>query len=642
MKFNRVVILLTLGTMLIVVSSLIKAQASFTVNSLADDEYAYAWDDPNTTADESRDGICRDELGRCTIRAAIEESNNMQVPLTLDFSVSGRIDLIDVLYPTNSSLLKGDGKIELSGLSCFEFDLNVLIRGFKFNNSFEAIRVVGNSNLIGSFDRGNVFINCYIALSVLGDNNIISGNLFGLDSNKVLGSNQIAIMITGNDNEVGFFSNTIVGSTIAAISIDEGGGNKINRNFIGTTADGDVGYGNAQGIVISGSDFNTIGGETYAEGNVISGNTIDGIVISGVPPDSYSFSNDIRNNIIGLNPSQTAALPNRTGIVITNGTRLVYTSGNVIAGNTGDGIKIFGYDNETVTYGHFIVDSRIGINQNGTHFPNGGSGINIYGNVVQANSSLESVIIGRAVSGINTPNIIVGNAGAGISISNQFGYSPSKIVARGNLIYQNNTANLSVSPQSNNAILPPYGLSFSNNTIAGIHDIPNSIIDIYKSSINEFHPSSYEWLGSTTVGGNGVFSYQLNDTTIEAVSVTATSVSGNTSEFSYLEVLTGVENEDETIPAEFSLAQNFPNPFNPTTKIKYSIPAFAVGNENFRSVQLKIYDILGKEITTLVNDQKAPGSYEVEFNALNLPSGTYFYQLQAKGYLQTRKMMLLK
>lgn len=280
MKSNRIIILLA---MLVLGICQINAQVSFTVNSLADDEYSFPWDDPNTTLDETQDGICKDELGRCTIRAAIEESINMQVPLHLDFSVNGRIDLIDVLYPTNSSLLKGDGKIELSGLSCFEFDFNVLIRGFKFNNSFEAIRVVGNSNLIGSFDKGNVFINCYIALSILGDNNLVSANLFGLDSNKALGPNQIAIMITGNDNEVGYFSNTICGSTIAAISIDEGGGNKINLNFIGTTADGDIGYGNAQGIVISGSDFNTIGSGAFSERNVISGNTVHGIVISGVP-----------------------------------------------------------------------------------------------------------------------------------------------------------------------------------------------------------------------------------------------------------------------------------------------------------------------------------------------------------------------
>ena len=91
---------------------------------------------------------------------------------------------------------------------------------------------------------------------------------------------------------------------------------------------------------------------------------------------------------------------------------------------------------------------------------------------------------------------------------------------------------------------------------------------------------------------------------------------------------------------EFSLSQNYPNPFNPVTKIKYSIP------QNLRretgNVSLKIYDVLGREITTLVNEEKPAGEYEVEFNGSNLPSGIYFYQLNAGVFTETKKMILLK
>ena len=83
--------------------------------------------------------------------------------------------------------------------------------------------------------------------------------------------------------------------------------------------------------------------------------------------------------------------------------------------------------------------------------------------------------------------------------------------------------------------------------------------------------------------------------------------------------------------SSFNLFQNYPNPFNPTTKIKYSIPSVNVGNENFRSLQLKVYDILGREVAILVNEKKQPGNYEVEFDAskYNLCSGIYFYSIKS-------------
>jgi Secretion system C-terminal sorting domain len=106
--------------------------------------------------------------------------------------------------------------------------------------------------------------------------------------------------------------------------------------------------------------------------------------------------------------------------------------------------------------------------------------------------------------------------------------------------------------------------------------------------------------------------------------------------------ITDVEDESEnnTLPEEFSLNQNYPNPFNPTTMIKFTIPY--VGAYRNTPVQLKVYDILGNEITTLVNEEKSPGVYEVEFDATGLPSGIYFYQLHAGSFVQTKKMILLK
>jgi len=85
----------------------------------------------------------------------------------------------------------------------------------------------------------------------------------------------------------------------------------------------------------------------------------------------------------------------------------------------------------------------------------------------------------------------------------------------------------------------------------------------------------------------------------------------------------------------YYIHQNFPNPFNPTTTIKYQIPEISF-------VTLKVYDVLGNEITTLVSDEKSAGYYEVEFNASSLSSGIYFYRLQAGNYAETKKMILIK
>lgn len=100
--------------------------------------------------------------------------------------------------------------------------------------------------------------------------------------------------------------------------------------------------------------------------------------------------------------------------------------------------------------------------------------------------------------------------------------------------------------------------------------------------------------------------------------------------------------EDEELPTEYKLEQNFPNPFNPSTTIKFIVPN--VGDENFRPLQTKlmVYNILGQEISTLINKQLQPGEYEIKFDASDLPSGVYFYRLNAGEFSESRKMLLLK
>jgi hypothetical protein len=95
-------------------------------------------------------------------------------------------------------------------------------------------------------------------------------------------------------------------------------------------------------------------------------------------------------------------------------------------------------------------------------------------------------------------------------------------------------------------------------------------------------------------------------------------------------------------PTIFSLEQNYPNPFNPNTKIKFTIPASLNPSKGGTFVTLKVYDILGKAVTTLVNEEQSAGVYETEFDGTGLPSGVYFYQLKAGSFVETKKMVLLR
>jgi hypothetical protein len=104
---------------------------------------------------------------------------------------------------------------------------------------------------------------------------------------------------------------------------------------------------------------------------------------------------------------------------------------------------------------------------------------------------------------------------------------------------------------------------------------------------------------------------------------------------------------DVSAPMEFSLEQNYPNPFNPVTTIEYKIPDVGTSPANsagrfMKFVKLKVYNTLGEEVTTLVNEEKPAGNYSVKFNGSNLPSGVYFYKLAAGSFIATRKMVLLR
>jgi hypothetical protein len=105
----------------------------------------------------------------------------------------------------------------------------------------------------------------------------------------------------------------------------------------------------------------------------------------------------------------------------------------------------------------------------------------------------------------------------------------------------------------------------------------------------------------------------------------------------------GIEPVANSFPDKFELYQNYPNPFNPVTKIKFGVPNSPnKGLPASQRVQIIVFDILGREVATIVNQQLNPGIYEIEWNGKNYLSGTYFYTLTMDGYKETKAMVLLK
>ena len=102
-----------------------------------------------------------------------------------------------------------------------------------------------------------------------------------------------------------------------------------------------------------------------------------------------------------------------------------------------------------------------------------------------------------------------------------------------------------------------------------------------------------------------------------------------------MDFTTGTVTNNQTIPSTYKLEQNYPNPFNPSTNIAYELSKDGI-------VTLKIYDAVGKEVVTLVNQYQAAGKYSTNWVADKMPSGNYFYRLTAGNYTETKKMSLVK
>ena len=210
---------------------------------------------------------------------------------------------------------------------------------------------------------------------------------------------------------------------------------------------------------------------------------------------------------------------------------------------------------------------------------------------------------------VNGTNLFVGNNGSGIFLSTNNGTSWDSVNT--GLTDRYITSLLSVDATHLLAGTESNGVYLSTNNGGSWTSIDSGLTNLNVFCLAFDGTYLYAGTGGNSTQGGGVWKRPLAN-------------------------ITGIrETAPKQFPLNYSLNQNYPNPFNPTTMITYSVPKTSL-------VTIKVYDILGREIEKLVNEQQTPGNYSVEFNGSKHSSGIYFYQLKAGSFTETKKMILMK
>ncbi len=302
------------------------------------------------------------------------------------------------------------------------------------------------------------------------------------------------------------------------------------------------------------------------------------------------------------------------GVTVNNLARWTGTNWNSVLSGTNGAVKSFGLQGTNLIVGGSFTGIGNAISSwNGTQFSALGNGITGGAATVNAITVWSNVLI--AAGDFST-------AGTDVPASNVAGYG--SVPAAPTLISPPDGASgISTTPVldwSDVAVASTYGCQISGNvnfttTIINTNNLATSTFTVPGGFLN--NNITYFWRANASNGlGTSAFSLIRFFTT----------------------ALVGIVNTQE-IPVKFNLYQNYPNPFNPVTKIRFDLPA---NNTSGSTINLIVYDINGKEVSSLINTEYTAGIWEVDFNATNLSSGVYFYKLTAGSYTALNKMILIK
>jgi photosystem II stability/assembly factor-like uncharacterized protein len=427
------------------------------------------------------------------------------------------------------------------------------------------------------------------------------------------------------------------------------------------------------------NNFNVRALLTTSEGDIISGNYYSGIFISNDNGNSWVEKNT------GINNSDiTDVYATTAGTIFCSRFSLDYSHGGVYRsfddGNSWEKLNT-GTNNPNARA--FFEDSQGNIyagdnslyrsSDNGENWQIVNSGMGLFYCFTQSPNG--TIFTGTSDNGIfrSTDNGLTWNhSNTGLTILTIFTLTTTNLGTilagsfEGNIFRSTNngisweTINtlhnstvLSLYTTNNNITYAGLNADFNNSILKSSDDglsweavvsfpVRGAIVDINQNSIGDiFVASKYDGVYRSQDNGNSwllISNEGISNLRIQTMSISMDGYiyigTWRGSLFKSIHSTTNVESTNY-LPKDFLLNQNYPNPFNPSTSMQYTI-----GSRQF--VTLKVFDLLGREVAILVNEEKPAGEYEVEFNGVNLPSGIYFYQLNAEQYSETKKMVLLK
>ena len=487
-----------------------------------------------------------------------------------------------------------------------------------FGNHNHGIYILQNAkyNRIGSVEPGGANVVCSNSWSGIAifnseaDSNIVEGNIVGLtasgdtplpnNDNGILISDSASFNIIGPGNIVG--GNLDDGIELSGSLTEQ---NRVYGNFVGVNSSAtdsipNLGYG----LHISfGSNKNIIGDTSLAKlnMNIISGNRKSGLFIDS------SFNNYVEGNLIGTDATGQKSVPNHSHGMIVKGAGNMICK-NVVSGNTGSGICM-----TDSSFNNTIAGNKIGITVNDEiSLPNNGSGI-----FYMPGISAEKDTIGP-------DNVIRFNGRYGVEISDS---GAGRILITENSITKNDSGGIVLKSGANNSLSSPVITQY--DPVAGTAP-PNSVVEIYSDSGNQ--GEKFEAKVNADANGNWTWNGTAAGPYLTA---TASDINGNTSIFSGPYFITSVQNHKEIV-TDFSLSQNYPNPFNPETEIAFSVlkPSHVV---------LKVYNLRGELVKTLINKELQPGVHKTVFKGRDMDSGVYLYRIRiGTEFSDVKKMLLIK
>ena len=573
----------------------------------------------NSTAD-SGDG---------SLSWAVDQSNQHAGPDTIRFAIPesdpGFDGTVWKIHSTSGLPVLGDGGTAILGSTQAEsggdknpFGPEIVLDGTDMPESSTCISINSAGNLvsglvitgsrsagitiIGSASRGNRIIGNYIGTDPSGLE--ARPNLTGIRIEWGAAANQVG----GTDQSEG---NLISGNTQVGVALFKSDSNVVLGNLIGLDRTGAKALANGMyGVEIGNAAGNRIGGSLEVERNFISGNGQAGV---NIWIDKSTRNNSVLGNFIGTDVSGTLPLANGNGVVISNRASANRIGGegpgesNLISGNSGHGIYLFGSGTDS----NRVVGNLIGTDAGGTTaLPNAMQGICIYN--------------GPKANQIGPYNVIRHNFD-GILI--QFDTTLYNRITR-NSISNNTRSGIIFFNDANGGITAP-SLSWEGSKATG-RTVPNGTVEFFSDSSGQ----GRIFEASVTADGEGLFSW-AGSPGGPNLTATVTDPEGNTSEFSPPASVTAVTEKGPAVPGRFSLHQNFPNPFNPGTVIRFSVawPGRMV---------MKVFDRTGREIARIADALYPAGEHEIPFDGSGLASGIYFLKATMGEFTEGRKMVIQK